>query len=443
MKNTGKFLMVVFLMCLAIYQAGELWFEDFSSHNFFWFGNFSSSFDAKDVGYITDRLIVNLGDSKVVCKQSDIYNKRYKKDFDTAVGEAMSRGDFVGQQELDWNTLLKKRAVFYQYSFNFKGTDSADIFKATVKVDTLNKITDYNTIILLPTSDGSEMQLIFYNTEKKTNSVFNMKNSDVISKCYEDSELLGKEEQKFSYISTVLNGFTIFDQNIFIPTWANTDAKYNQLEPYNYLEESNGVEKNADVFFDNPIGKTATKSKGVETFGDESTVVKYYSSGVLEYSNYKVETERENTFANNYISALSVLKKDVYLDNEFYLDSYTVDNNGNYIFYFDYKTEDLKLKPAESLSSEIGMNSFIEITAVKGRVSKYKKYAVSYKKSNSIATASTDYIGAIDKLYSRLYGSSTPKPVSDVELCYLANGKTVDLNWIIDIDGEEYITSTR
>lgn len=62
----------------------------------------------------------------------------------------------------------------------------------------------------------------------------------------------------------------------------------------------------------------------------------------------------------------------MYLDNEFYLDSYTVDNNGNYIFYFDYKTEDLKLKPAESLSSEIGMNSFIEITAVKGRVSKYK-----------------------------------------------------------------------
>ena len=82
------------------------------------------------------------------------------------------------------------------------------------------------------------MLRIFYNTEKKTNSVFNMKNSDVISKCYEDSELLGKEEQKFSYISTVLNGFTIFDQNIFIPTWANTDAKYNQLEPYNYLEET-------------------------------------------------------------------------------------------------------------------------------------------------------------------------------------------------------------
>lgn len=69
---------------------------------------------------------------------------------------------------------------------------------------------------------------------------------------------------------------------------------------------------------------------------------------------------------------MSVLKKDAYLDNEFYLDSYTVDNNGNYTFYFNYKTEDLKLKPTESLSSEIGMNSFIEITAVKGRVSKYK-----------------------------------------------------------------------
>ena len=113
MKNTGKFLMVVFLMCLAIYQAGELWFEVFSSHNFFWFGNFSSSFDAKDVGYITDRLIVNLGDGKVVCKQSDIYNKRYKKDFDTAVGEAMSRGDFVGQLEYSFEKESSILSVFF------------------------------------------------------------------------------------------------------------------------------------------------------------------------------------------------------------------------------------------------------------------------------------------------------------------------------------------
>lgn len=66
---------------------------------------------------------------------------------------------------------FEKESGFYQYSFNLKGTDSADIFKATVKVDTLNKITDYNTIILLPTSDGSEMQLIFYNTEKDQFSI--------------------------------------------------------------------------------------------------------------------------------------------------------------------------------------------------------------------------------------------------------------------------------
>ena len=95
--------------------------------------------------------------------------------------------------------------------------------------------------------------------QKKDQFSIQYENSDVISRCYEDSELLGKEEQKFSYISTVLNGFTIFDQNIFIPTWANTDAKYNQLEPYNYLEESNGVEKNADVFFDKPYWQNSYK----------------------------------------------------------------------------------------------------------------------------------------------------------------------------------------
>ena len=94
-----------------------------------------------------------------------------------------------------------------------------------------------------------------------------------------------------------------------------------------------GVEKKCRcIFLTTLLAKQLQRVRVQKPFGDESTVVKYYSSGVLEYSNYKVETERENTFANNYISALSVLKKDAYLDNEFYLDSYTVDNNGNYTF---------------------------------------------------------------------------------------------------------------
>lgn len=443
MKNTGKIILVAFLMGLAIYQTGELWFEDFSSHNFFWFGNFSSAVNVKDVGYTADRLIVNFGDGKVVCKSNDIYGKKYKNDFDEGISQALSGGEFKGEQELDWTGILKKRAVFYEYACILKGTDTAGFFKSAVKVDTLNKITDYDTIIIIPSSDGSEMQVVFYNTQNKTNSVFSLTNSDVISRCYEGSELLGKEEQRFNYISTVINGFTIFDRNIFIPTWPESYLKYNQVEIYNNLEENNGVEKNADLFFDNPIGKTVSKGKGVTTFGDEGTVVKYYSTGVFEYSNYKVATEQENTFTNNYISALSVLKKDSYIGNEFYLDNYSVDSSGNYTFYFNYKLDELNIKPNEEIKNKTQMKSFIEVTAVKGRVSKYRKYADSYREGNTIAAASIDYIGSIDKLYSRLYGSTAPEKVSDVQLSYEAGLKNVDLNWTITIKDNDYVLSTR
>lgn len=443
MKNTIKMLTVVFLMCLSVYQAGELWFENFSGHNFFWFGNSSPAVSTRGVDCITERLIVNLGDGKVVCRLNDMSSKKYKKYFDNAIGTALAVGELSDTQGVDWSEILKKRAVIYEYSCVLKGSDSGGIFEAAARADTLSKLTDYNTVIIIPTSDSSSMEVIFYNSENGLTSEVQLKNNDVIAKCYEGSELLGREEQRFTYISTVLNGFTIFSGNIFIPTWSEENEKYNQIEPYYYIEETNGVEKNADLFFDNPVNKTASRSKGVETFGDESTVVKYYPTGVFEYSNYKVSSEKTNSFVNNYNSALSVLKKDAYVDNELYLDSYSADANGNYTFKFNYKIDDLKLKPADGLKAEIGMDSFIEITTSKGRVSKYRKYAVSYRRSNSIATASSDYISAIDKLYAKLYGSSQPKAVSDVELCYQANIKTVDLDWIIKIDSEEYISNAR
>ena len=61
MKNFGRNFIIAFLMVLTIYQTGELWFGNFSDHNFFSLFNNSETTYSKNVAYTLNRLIVNVG----------------------------------------------------------------------------------------------------------------------------------------------------------------------------------------------------------------------------------------------------------------------------------------------------------------------------------------------------------------------------------------------
>ena len=89
MKNFGRNFIIAFLMVLTIYQTGELWFGNFSDHNFFSLFNNSETTYSKNVAYTLNRLIVNLGDNKVICRGSDIYGSEYKTLFDKSVSNAL------------------------------------------------------------------------------------------------------------------------------------------------------------------------------------------------------------------------------------------------------------------------------------------------------------------------------------------------------------------
>ena len=216
MKNFGKNFIIAFLMVLAIYQTGELWFGDFSDHNFFSLFDRSQNSYTKNVAYTLDRLVINLGDNKVICRGSNIYGSEYKELFDEAVSAALVKGTLTENTgDVDWDSVLDNRAIIYEYSCSFNGSDLEGIFN--VKSDMCAKIKTYDTIIISPRADNSFMRVIFYDSEQKISSYAELKSNSIIGECYETSSQFSSDENEIYYISSVENGFDIFTGNKFLP----------------------------------------------------------------------------------------------------------------------------------------------------------------------------------------------------------------------------------
>lgn len=442
MKNFGRNFIIAFLMVLAIYQTGELWFGDFSDHNFFsLFESYENTY-SKNVAYTLDRLIINLGDNKVICRASNIYGSDYKAQFDKAVAAALTKGTLTENTgDVDWNGILGNRAIIYEYNCSFNGRDLSGIFD--VKSDNCTRIKSYDTIIISPRADNSFMRVIFYDSATKISYSVELKSNSIIGKCYETSSEFVASEDKIYYISSVENGFDIFTDNIFLPQSEDEIYGYNAIEPHLTMNDVSTIEKNANIFFDNAATKNYTKDKGGYVFSDETSVVKFYENSVLEYFNYDTKSKEDNSFSANYVAAISLIKRDTFVTNEFFLDSYTY-NEGKYVFNFNYKINDLPLVPGENIKSGTGMSSFIEVAVSNGSVDKYKKYSCRYTVSDRISlNAKVDFIGAVDRIYAELYGNGETKPVDNITLSYIADSKSFGLKWIVDIEGKSYIVGTE
>ena len=117
------------------------------------------------------------------------------------------------------------------------------------------------------------------------------------------------------------------------------------------------IEENANLFFENAVIKNYSKNNDNYSFSDETTVVKLYENNVFEYFNYNVKSKKENSFLENYNTAINIIKRDRFVTNEIYLCDYKVED-GKYKFYFNYKINNLPIIPSSEIKESTGM-SFI------------------------------------------------------------------------------------
>jgi hypothetical protein len=446
-KGIGKNFIIAFLMILAIYQTAELWFEDFSSHNFFSFSDKSTTETQYDgVSHTLERIIINLGDNKMLCRENGIYDSEYKEKLDNVVARLLRKGEIISEGQANWRNILQSRCIVYEYSFAL-GKDEAERFFGVSGSNT-QQIKSFDTIVISNDNSGSRVRLINSQTLWCIELLGDERSvaNDITSvfSSFEGSNDL------FYYISSVQNGFEIFKGNIFIPRWDGQSVSYSYLAPHLQYNDDDKSELESQVnhFFDNPARKWSTNVNGVLNFSDESTVVKYYPTGVMEYSDYSTSysnntSSTNNDFYTNYIAALDILKKDTGISNEYYLRSYGF-SGGQYVMYFGYKAGNLSVTMSPELKAATDMQDYIEVTVSDGRVSRYKRYCVVYSlETGESMSASCDFLYAVDEVYNSLMENENTEnlAVDRLKLSYVDNGdgKHISLWWLIDIDGNEHI----
>jgi len=451
--NITKNFIITFFVILAIYQTSGLWFEGFSNHNFFYsFFNSQKNSDDDALLYSLDNIVVNQGSDKLICLKNGIYENDYKSIFDNAVKIIPENGSLLQNDHFDWNNILSVRSVIYQYNCGIDSKSIADMFgfdegllpAFSEKIDTI-VITSYTTTI------PENLTVGFGNRVSGNAFFYSLEKDQYIYTVYDTiGSIDGNDDIYFT--SSVKNGLDLFKGNLFIPQWSGNSLEVYPLKTENPFMENDKfeqfkLERAVDVFFDNPVSKWTSFDNGVFTYSDENTVVKYYQNGIMEYYNYSSEKNNySDDFYSQYVSAVSLLKSDFNISNEYSLSGFSSDSEKT-VFYFDYKLNNFSIYLGDDVKNALNMNSAIEVTVSGGRVSKYRRFAKKFviDDTHEISVKKT-FLAAIDEVLADIQSQNNQSSavIDNMGLVYiLDNDERGSLNWIINIDGRDYIKETQ
>lgn len=450
-KNIMKNFIITFFVILAVYQTTRLWFEDFSSHSLFYsiISDESKNNTKSEIYFTLSDIIINTGNNRFVCKQNDIYTSDFKKVFDRAVITTLELGNFVKDFYVDWSDVFNNKCILYQYSYNIDSNSAKKLFG--IKSNNISKMDmEFDAIVITPDINVSEkLSVMFVNTQSFKAFEFEIKKHDIVEETYNTINNFNIDNNDFYYISSVQNGFNIFKKNVMIPRWSGSSIAYRPIKMINEFNSAGGVllttlEKNVDIFFDNPAAKWTSTVNDVYTYSDENTVVKYYTNGVMEYSNYKINNDKNknDSFYEDYCAAIAFLEKDTNIKNEYYLKNYSFEDD-KMVFYFDYKVNDFPIILSEEIKNDISMQSMIEVTVSSQRVIRYKRYVYSFEISEDKSNfAEVDFVDAVDLVFANIGNNNIL--IDDIKFGYnIEKGaEYLNLNWFIKIDDKLYIKST-
>lgn len=436
MKNFSKNLFIAFLMILAIYQTTELWFEEYSSHNFFSFISAGSLTGGQSAFYGIDRLIISLGDNKAICRSENVLDTSYRGNFDKLIANSVSKGE-AAEAQIDWTHLFNNRCVIYDISNSITAED----FTKALGINKKQLLLPDNIELLLLIPNTTENVVQTYVSGSGKTVCYSLKRGDLAQKGIDEIAKFTLESDDMNYISSRGNGFNIFGSNTFIPTPRGVHSTIDVINPAMDGEriDTKALEALVSGFFENPAVKWSSVVNNVYSYSDENNVVKYNLNGVLEYSGYNTSDEKEGEkpdLMKSYAAAEEFLKKDTGIENGITLTSISLKDE-KLVFGFDYTFNNSPVCLSDELKAGLGLRSAIEVTVSKGSVVRFRRYMCTLKSGSEKQTIETDFVKAVDNVYNI---AETEDRVDSVELVYKINGRqeNVPLSWRVDMGGKSY-----
>ncbi|MCL2406949.1 MAG: hypothetical protein FWC95_03380 [Defluviitaleaceae bacterium] len=407
MKNIS----ILLLIALCIVQAGRLWFGGVPRLDFLYILGIERSpvglTEAMDSLAVPRRMLISVGEQRFVATYTSVAEAPQYIAASSILREVM-RMDIapVIYSDFDVPSILTEPyngdVVVFDYGF---AMPAAAFFAAKQEPNRLEGYMDeFNMIIFI--SDRIEAdegypygstRIFFINTFLLQHTIVEFITEQYV--CLASSSF-EHDWQNLFYVPSLTGG-----SPMFLPRSFFQEATFRQIQiTSNYTLSGDGVDGIMRGFFDEPEHVHGSSDPFERnTFRDNFVTAIYFEHiNVIEYRNWQTGGRATGTLQEAYaLARLFITDRDVTFNNESFLSHFEYED-GRWRLFFNLIYDNLPIMLSDELREILSMDSFIEITIERGRVTHYKRYAVlvHFHQQNFVAGHFIiDYISVFDYIY--------------------------------------------
>jgi len=452
-KNILKNIIICVLVAACLYQMNGFWFGGSPGHSLFGFlavrNGQPNGAEAAGMLVTPSRIAVSVGEDKYSIRYNNLAASRIKLEIDSVLTELFQSGEFVRSGTVDWNGILSRMVIIYEYKFMMPSGVFADYWGPRTSLLT-SRTDSFDRVIIIPGEDGGEVTAVIF-TGNGLYCEYEIKGSGVNERL---NDAMKNERARFFdiyYVSSRQKGYTA-EENLFIAE-SKKEIYYDNVMNINpYMTDGSvlpgQVEKKVDFLFDNPERKW-TGVQNSFSYTDEDTVVRYYPSRVLEYLNYKIPERSANTMESAFAAAVGIIGRDPEVRNEYYLAEYRKDGE-EWTFSFDYAINDFPLLLPMNLreAAVLDMEHSMEVTVEDGKVSKYRRYVCYFENEdpNTVKDEEDEVEINFVKTAENEFGfaEGEDNDIKNIELAYkIEEDNLLYLYWFIETGENSFVCPVR
>ncbi len=443
-KYIGKIqnILIIILCISATYELSHLWFINLSNgHSIYSKQEKSVVQEEYKQDFVSPMRILNGTSYNTfdVLYEGDVYDSITQTYFEILrLGSDKANFMDVGN---DIDKILDNRnLVIFEYPYYI---DSGMLQEAigTTK-NNYNKIENFDKVCIV-VSDGL-FNIYFVDTNKSIYYYYTLNDTELVAE-FNNEALAMESDVSYSYHKVSNHSETDYElvANVTEPFAYNYVIRSNPFTTIYGDTPRNLVESKVDRYFKNISYMEFSPSETAYVFSDTDTVVKYYNSGILEYSYYNIiATAYEYSIVEDYAIAIDFIEDDEDIINDYYLNDY-YRNNFETVFEFSYVVNNY---PVMFETDEGFTDTAFSVTVKNNTVTNFKKYVYNFEVSDSTTIVNK----SLDEAISVFDLTSTEDIGDDVKLGYktyanndVTDEKYMNLYWFLDVYDNQTSLSTH
>lgn len=436
MKRNGfKFIILVGLIGLSVFQIGKLWFGTETNHSFF--SNALSEIEGTtnrqttEVFFEPEYMALYKADVKGEYAIVDYSQLQYTTMREDTLGllSGLLNGRMMMPEEIEKLTVLERVHFYYRLPFAL----SLNQLAADLMVIRSKKDITFTEMIILPASlEEKEVEVYFLNQDSKLLVGYVIDKNEVkkVNQALYDyltNESVGQEGRLMSTRQLALSRLR---GEILVPNKDRVFTIPKRLTIKRHFINDKGLDERAFTefvgnFSKNPRLLWNTSTSDQLRQGDNDLVMTYQADGLFTYRRIHLgESQSTLTAAKAYRRVKEFLKKDSLLTNQEYRLSDYYHNGDSHHFYFNYYYRGIPLYNSEAY--------VMEVVVTGDQVTQYRRLLlVTDELLQPAPRFRVDYNLALNRFYAK-----NNQRVNDLYLSYSVEDDKLSLAWVIK--GKDY-----